>query len=318
MHGRLSWYTGLMLLTTLAIVSCSTQAPAPGATGSGVSMMAEPTMMREQDVSIEASSLPGDASMVRVTVVNNETGERTEFPPLPEMQLGRGGIFKYANGALFALHTSGTNRGDLSKEGWKDYLWRYGESGSGTKLLEGRGISFAVSTDARYIVASTVDEVLVLRDGKTVVSKPKSAFALTGGNTNFFLMPVSVGPRASWLSFSTPEQPSPRSIIRIDNTSGALERFDVAQLDLRGPFHVEPERGRLAYWDRPFPFSEEQLAQLDAAPSRLWVFNLKTKKHEPILDLAAGQRIVTLFWEDERNFYHRLEGAEAGVSRPIE
>lgn len=318
MHGRLSWYTGLMILTTLAIVSCSAQTTPVQDTGSGVSMMAEPTMMREQDVSIEASSLPGDEAMVRVTVVNNSTGERTEFPPLAEMQLGRGGIFKYANGALFALHTSGTNRGDLSKEGWKDYLWRYGESGSGTKLLEGRGISFAVSTDARFIVASTAEEVLVLRDGKAVVSKPKSAFALTGGNTNFLLVPVAIGPRASWLSFSTPDQPAPRSIIRIDNMSGALERFDVADLDLRGPFHVEPERGRLAYGDRPFALSQEQVDQLDKEPSKLWVFNLKTKKHEPIVDLAAGERVATLFWEDERNFYYRLEGAEAGVSRPIE
>jgi len=269
-------------------------------------------MMKEEDIAIEVKGSKDDSAMVDVSVVNNTTGTRTEFPPLTEIQLGRSGIFKYANGALFAVHTSGDNAGDLSKGGWKDYLWRHETQGSGTKLLEGRGIQFVVSTDARFILATSDDEVLIMRDGKVVIAKTKASFALTGGNTQFNLYPIAVGPKTSWLSFSTAENPVLQSLLRVDHTSGAIERVDIANLNIRGAFDVEPERGRLLYADRPYTQDAERNAELDKEPSALWVFDTKTKKTEQVAKLAPGEQVAILFWEDERNIFYRLMSEEKG------
>lgn len=306
MIRRTHWYLLLFVGTVFGIVSCSAQPATEVLEATKAEAVLHP------DVAIIVAEAATGATMQTVAV-EDRRGEQvlqfTEVDLLPEGYTDR---VRYAGTGLFALQTAGDNVGDLTKEGWMESLYHYPLSGTGTRLADGQGMRFAVSNDGKYVSVVDRRQVRIQRDAEVLSSKSTEIMMGKERYENYYnekaLLPVAVEQWKSWYLFRAPEEDVAPELIRLDHTSGAIERFTVVGLDAQNIFDVDPAEGLIAYWAATTQDGASPM------PTMLRVFDPHTQKTQTVATVEAGAEVDEVFWETPEVLVYYVDGERLTTS----
>lgn len=307
MFRRTHWYLLLLLGTMLGIVSCSTQTATlqPGAAPHAMMFSKE---IAPRDVTIAWKTRTDNDALTDVSVKDNNNGEEMVFKGLVDVFCDHYKAVQFAAGNIFVVHRTGGSEGYAAHDKWTDSLWVHQAAGSGVKLAEGRGLDARVSDDGRFVTVVTENEVLVLRDRKTLVTKPLSAL-MPENKESLLVAPAAVGADFSW--FISNRAAAQVELVRLDNDTGAIEHTDL-QNDAVGASHihtVQPDNGKIVFWDSPFAFDVETATEYDKKESHIMVFDPTTHKTQTLLTLSPGKHLADVDWQDKDTVLYKMEGS---------